>query len=87
MGADQFANATLLVDQLKVGIRVCEGRETVPDSVELGRLVFDSMSENRAERARAIELCKATSDAVKEGGSSFKNLDNLVRDLCGLGLN
>ncbi|KAI3864142.1 hypothetical protein MKW98_031734 [Papaver atlanticum] len=85
--ADQYANATLLVDQLKVAIRVCEGYGTVPDSVELGRLVFDSMSESRTERVRAIELRKASTNVVKKGGSSFKDLDRMVRDLSGLSLN
>lgn len=87
MGADQFSNATLLVDQLKVSISVCEGCGTVPDSIELGRLVFDSMSENRIERVRAMELSKASTHAVKEGGSSFKDLDRLVKDLYGFSVN
>ncbi|OVA15426.1 UDP-glucuronosyl/UDP-glucosyltransferase [Macleaya cordata] len=84
MQADQFSNATLLVDQMKVAVKVCEGARTVPDAAELGRAVAESVSENRSERVRAMELCKASHDAVKEGGSSFKDLDSLVSVLSGL---
>ncbi|KAK7281794.1 hypothetical protein RIF29_10074 [Crotalaria pallida] len=35
MTADQFVNATLLVEELKVAKKVCEGEKTVPDSDEL----------------------------------------------------
>ncbi|OVA15427.1 UDP-glucuronosyl/UDP-glucosyltransferase [Macleaya cordata] len=89
MRADQYINATLLVDQMKVAVRVCEGYGTVPNSAELGRAMAESVSEDRSEdpvRVRATEMRKIACDAVKEGGSSFKDLDSLVRDLCGLDL-
>ncbi|OVA15425.1 UDP-glucuronosyl/UDP-glucosyltransferase [Macleaya cordata] len=84
MRADQYVDATLLVDQMRVAVKVCEGADTVPDSAELGRAVAESVNENRPERIRTMELRKAAYDAVKEGGSSFKDLDSLARDLCGL---
>lgn len=79
MSADQFSNATLLVNELKVATRVCEGAETVPNSDELARLIAESVREaKRVERERAMELGKAAVDAMKEGGSSYKALEGLV---------
>ncbi|XP_073296625.1 UDP-glycosyltransferase 89B2 [Primulina huaijiensis] len=82
MGADQFSNATLLVDQLNVAIRVCEGDETVLGSDDLARILASTTYERWMEkRVRAMELSKAAADAIKEGGSSFKNLDDFVGHL------
>lgn len=82
MGADQYLNATLLVDQLKIAVRVCEGAKTVLGSDNLARFVRENRSEEWRERkARAMALSKAALDAVSEGGSSFNNLDEFVRDL------
>ncbi|GAB4843126.1 hypothetical protein Ancab_013102 [Ancistrocladus abbreviatus] len=81
MGADQFSNATLLADVLKVGTRVCEGARTIPDSDQLARIVAGSVSEDRVERIRAGEMRKAALEAVSEGGSSFKDYERLLNDL------
>ncbi|KAK6151619.1 hypothetical protein DH2020_014254 [Rehmannia glutinosa] len=81
MGADQFVNATLLVDQLDIAIRVCEGDESVLDSDDLARFLVEATSEKWAERrARAMAMSKAAIDAI-EGGSSFGDLDGFVRHL------
>ncbi|MCL7045679.1 hypothetical protein MKW94_022341 [Papaver nudicaule] len=86
MRAEQFVSATLLVDQVKVRIKVCEGMGSIPNSTELSRILSDSVSENGLElRVRATEMCKASLAAVEEGGSSFKDLDSFVKDLFGLG--
>ncbi|KAI3820922.1 hypothetical protein L1987_08476 [Smallanthus sonchifolius] len=54
MGADQFANAALRVDQLGVVKRICgSGPESVPDSVELAQLLDESLNVDRPERVRA----------------------------------
>ncbi|KZV29612.1 hypothetical protein F511_00890 [Dorcoceras hygrometricum] len=82
MGADQFADATLLVDQLNVAIRVCEGAETVLGSGDVAQILAITRSERWIEkRVRAKELSKAATDACKEGGSSFKDLDDFVAHL------
>ncbi|XP_059638721.1 UDP-glycosyltransferase 89B2-like [Cornus florida] len=78
MAAEQFFNAKLLVDELKVAIIVCEGAQTIPDSAVLARAVAELVGENRVERARAVELSKAIVDTIKEGGTSFKDVDELV---------
>ncbi|MCL7021469.1 hypothetical protein MKW94_005416 [Papaver nudicaule] len=89
MGADQFMNATLLVDQMKVAVRVCEGERTIPDAEELAQCMAESVatgSTSRNEmRSRAKELKQAAMDAVSGdeygGGSSFNDLDDLVHHL------
>lgn len=89
MGADQYTNATLLVDELKVGIRVCEGAKTVPDSAELARVVKESVDElTRCVRERVAKLSKAKAAAAagNEGGSSYVNLYGLVNRLSALPL-
>ncbi|GMH27229.1 hypothetical protein Nepgr_029072 [Nepenthes gracilis] len=82
LGADQFINAQLLVDQLGVALRVnCEGPASVPDSAELSRLLVESVSVTRPERERVWKLRVAAMDAVEEGGSSHENLNELVEQL------
>ncbi|CAN0876980.1 UDP-glycosyltransferase 89B2 [Linum grandiflorum] len=90
MGADQFTNAQLLVDQLRVGIRVGEGTEVIPDEEELGRVLEEAVAKGgmssslSLERERAEEMMTAARDAVVEGGSSFKDLDEFVEKLNGI---
>lgn len=84
MTADQYINATLLVDQLGVATRVCEGVHVIPNSAELARAVSESVSETQLERGRAKELSRAALDAVQEGGSSFRDIDELVNELSAL---
>ncbi|KAF8378533.1 hypothetical protein HHK36_029876 [Tetracentron sinense] len=81
MGADQFANARLVVDELRVGLGVREGREIVPSSTELNRAINELMGENRLKNVRAMEVRRTAVEAIKEGGSSFIDLEGLVMDL------
>ncbi|KAL8040794.1 hypothetical protein ABFX02_10G122500 [Erythranthe guttata] len=82
MGADQFLNATLLVDQLDIAVRVCEGDESALDSDDLVKFLEETRGEKWAEKkARAKALSKAAFDAMSEGGSSFNNLEGFVRSL------
>ena len=80
MGAEQFANAKLLVDELGVGIRAGENVENIPESSELARLLVESMSATRPERVRVKGLSDASLGAIK-GGSSDKDLDEFVERL------
>ncbi|CAK7338914.1 unnamed protein product [Dovyalis caffra] len=80
MGADQFYNAQLVVDELGVGIRVGEDTVKIPKSTELAQILNESMEENRPERQKARKLKEASLEAVK-GGSSNKDLDRLVKSL------
>ncbi|KAJ8553751.1 hypothetical protein K7X08_024429 [Anisodus acutangulus] len=75
MGADQFANANILVDEHKVAIRACEGAKTIPKSDELAKLLAEAVQGDVEERrARALELRKAALNGIKEGGNSFNDL-------------
>ncbi|XP_024031516.1 UDP-glycosyltransferase 89B2 isoform X2 [Morus notabilis] len=86
MGADQFINAALL-DQLKLAIRVCEGEETVSDSVDLARVLVESVREDdRAERQRAKQLREAALRATVNGGSSVKDVESFIVHLVALGV-
>lgn len=38
MGVYQFSNATLIVDELKTGVRVYEGDKTVSDAGEMAKV-------------------------------------------------
>ncbi|EEF47700.1 flavonol 3-O-glucosyltransferase UGT89B1 [Ricinus communis] len=80
MSADQFTNAQLLADELKVGIRVGEATQKIPDSDELARILAESVKKNLPERVKAKELQEAALNAVK-GGSSDADLDGLVSRL------
>ncbi|XP_027347689.1 flavonol 3-O-glucosyltransferase UGT89B1 [Abrus precatorius] len=81
MTADQFVDATLLVEQLKVARMVCEGEKTVPDVEHLGRVLAESVSENGAQKREALRLQAAALDAVRNGGSSEKDLGCLMGQL------
>ncbi|XP_060204900.1 UDP-glycosyltransferase 89B2 [Lycium barbarum] len=83
MGADQFANANILVDEHKVATRACEGAKTIPNSDKLAKLLVEAVQGNNVEerRARASELRKVALDGIKEGGNSFKDLVTFVNHL------
>lgn len=83
MGADQYTNANLLVDEHKVAIKASEGEKVVPNPDELASLLSKAVKEKGEEvRASALQLKMAAMDAIKEGGDSFNNLDNFVKHLC-----
>lgn len=82
MGADQFMDASILVDQLKVAVRMCEGAETVPDSDDLARVLQEAMSnEHRVERVGRMELLNKAAMTAIQGGSSSIDLDDFVTNL------
>ncbi|XP_058193563.1 UDP-glycosyltransferase 89A2-like [Rhododendron vialii] len=85
MEADQFVNARLLVEDTGAAVRVCEGVDSIPDSVELARKIAESMSGNTAQKVKAKELRDKAIEAVKVGGSSWKELEALVGELAQLG--
>eukprot|EP00262_Sarcandra_glabra_P010511 TRINITY_DN2579_c0_g2_i1.p1 TRINITY_DN2579_c0_g2~~TRINITY_DN2579_c0_g2_i1.p1 ORF type:complete len:526 (+),score=15.35 TRINITY_DN2579_c0_g2_i1:80-1579(+) len=82
MRADQFMNANLVVEDLGVGVRVCEGADSVPDSAELALIFSDSVGGSGSKRRNRVEeLSRAARVSVKEGGSSYRELNELVRAL------
>uniref|UniRef100_A0A5B7A3F2 Putative UDP-glycosyltransferase 89B1-like n=1 Tax=Davidia involucrata TaxID=16924 RepID=A0A5B7A3F2_DAVIN len=81
LSSDQFSNASLLVDQVGLAVRACEGGDqSVPDSAELSRLLAESVSGTRPERAQVMRLRDAALNGVK-GGSSGRDLEEFVKRL------
>ncbi|KAK8304493.1 hypothetical protein V6Z12_D04G225700 [Gossypium hirsutum] len=81
MEADQFVNAKLLVDEIGVAVRVCEGADSVPNSDELGRAVAEAMTEGGGMKTKAKDLKQKALAAVSHGESSMKDLDRVVEEL------
>ncbi|KAF8021368.1 hypothetical protein BT93_G1721 [Corymbia citriodora subsp. variegata] len=82
MEADQFVNARLLVEDMGVAVRACEGAHTVPDPDELSRAIAASMREDLPEQARVQELRRKAMEAVEPGGgSSWRGLEEFVKEL------
>ncbi|KAJ1412088.1 UDP-glucuronosyl/UDP-glucosyltransferase [Sesbania bispinosa] len=85
MEADQFVNARLLVEDMGMAARVCEGADSVPDPDELGRVISGSMSGDSPQKRRAKLMREEALRAVSEGGASSKELHELVEALLQLG--
>ncbi|KAF3790409.1 UDP-glycosyltransferase [Nymphaea thermarum] len=81
MGADQYLNARLIVDQIGVGVRVCEGGQAIPDPAALAQAVVKLVRGPNEERARAAEMKMHARQAVAEGGSSLADVEKLVKEL------
>ncbi|TYH80322.1 hypothetical protein ES332_D03G124300v1 [Gossypium tomentosum] len=65
--------------KLKVGKKACEGPQTVPNPEELARVLAESVSrEKGVERKGVMELRKAALEAVREGGSSAQDMEEMV---------
>ncbi|TXG51583.1 hypothetical protein EZV62_024107 [Acer yangbiense] len=81
MGAEQFLNAKLFVEQLRVGIRVGKGSQNIPESAMLASLLAEAVNGSRPERLQAKELYDAVLGAVVKGGSFDKHLNEFVDSL------
>ncbi|KAF5933899.1 hypothetical protein HYC85_030070 [Camellia sinensis] len=82
MNADQFTDAKLLVDQLGVAIRACEGgSHNVPDVDELTRVLGESVIGSRIERNRVMQLRNMARNAPVKEGSSTRDLEKFVKRL------
>ncbi|XAR65329.1 hypothetical protein NMG60_11009414 [Bertholletia excelsa] len=81
MEADQFVNAKLLVEDREAAVRVCDGADTVPDSAELAQTITKAMTGDTNQKMKAKQLKDAATEAVKPGGSSWRDLEGLVEDL------
>ncbi|XP_045818967.1 UDP-glycosyltransferase 89A2-like [Trifolium pratense] len=86
MEADQFVNARLLVEDMGIAVRVCEGEDSVPDPDELGRVISVVMSEDSPQKRRAKLMKEEAVGAVSKDGASSKELDELVNALQQLGV-
>ncbi|KAL8188906.1 hypothetical protein R6Q57_029426 [Mikania cordata] len=82
---DQVTDAKYLVDEWKVGIRMCRGEaeHRVIGRAEVEACIREATGGvNRAEmKMNAMKWKKAAEAAVAEGGSSDRNIQNFVDDL------
>lgn len=86
MEADQFVNAKLLVEDMGVAVRVCEGMDTVPDPNKLGQVISSIMSGDSPQKKRAKLMKEEALRAVSKDGVSSKELNELVHALQQLGV-
>ena len=87
MMAEQPLNATLVVEQIKVGLRV----ETIDGSVrgfvkkeQLEKMVRELMEGEKGEELKkeVKKFAEATRTATEEGGSSWQMLNLLIDETC-----
>ncbi|CAN6221649.1 unnamed protein product [Urochloa humidicola] len=83
MTADQFVNARLLVEEAGAAVPVSWGGiQAAPDASEVARVLGDAAGGRCARvAARAKEFAEEAAAAVREGGASRQELEELVRVL------
>ncbi|XP_015895260.3 UDP-glycosyltransferase 89A2 [Ziziphus jujuba] len=82
MEADHYLNSKLLVDEMGVALKVCEGDDGVPDSAELGKVIDESMCNvDNPHRVKVREMRDQAFEAVSDTESSCRDLDQLVKEL------
>ncbi|KAL9174237.1 hypothetical protein ABFS82_02G039100 [Erythranthe guttata] len=82
---DQVTDAKFLVDVFKVGVRMCrgaaEGRIVRRDEVEKCLRAATAGPEAAEMKANALRWKKAAEEAVAEGGSSYRNMQDFVDEV------
>ncbi|CAD6336923.1 unnamed protein product [Miscanthus lutarioriparius] len=82
MTADQFVNARLLVDELGAAVPVSwGGLKAAPAADEVARVLHTAIGGKHDVVARAKEIGAEAAAAVREGGDSWRELEELVREL------
>ncbi|KAL4570756.1 hypothetical protein LXL04_026418 [Taraxacum kok-saghyz] len=86
MMADQHLNARMVVEEIKIGLRVqtCDGSvRGFVKSEGLKKMVKDLMEGERGKevRKKVMEVGKAAKAAMAEDGSSWRTMDELIDDV------
>ncbi|KAK8458066.1 hypothetical protein SEVIR_3G295800v4 [Setaria viridis] len=90
--ADQFYNEMLILDVLRIGVGVGAGcyasKLDVRGEVISGEKIAESINkvmgddeEARMIRKKAIELCGKARSATEKGGSSYNDVEQLIKEL------
>lgn len=87
MMAEQHFNARMVVEEIKIGLRVETCNGSVRGFVKregLEKMVRELMEGERGKevRKKVKEVAEAARKAVEEGGSSYQTLDQLIDVLC-----
>ncbi|XP_019259366.1 PREDICTED: anthocyanidin 3-O-glucosyltransferase 4-like [Nicotiana attenuata] len=86
MFADQYYNEKLIVDFLKIGIRVAteEKNRVLEKKEEVEKAInqlMDEGLESEERRKKAKELAIMSKEAMQESGSSYLNIKSLIQDV------
>ncbi|KAL2528840.1 UDP-glycosyltransferase 90A1 [Forsythia ovata] len=82
MMAEQYINAKMVVEEIKIGLRV-ESRNGIVEAESLKNKVKELMEgENGNEvRKKVKEVAEAARNSIKDGGSSFRTLSQLIEEI------
>ncbi|KAL2528855.1 UDP-glycosyltransferase 90A1 [Forsythia ovata] len=82
MMAEQHLNAKMVVEEIKIGLRV-ERRNGIIEAESLKNKVKELMEgENGNEvRKKVKEVAEAARNSIKDGGSSFRTLGQLIEEI------
>ncbi|XP_044485596.1 UDP-glycosyltransferase 84B2-like [Mangifera indica] len=80
---DQSIDAKLLVDVLKIGVKIRNEENGTLGVEEVERCIMEMSNETTATemKKRAISLKEAAKKAVANGGSSDQNIDNFINEI------
>lgn len=86
MMAEQYLNANMVVEEIKVGLRVSTVDGTSKGFVaaeSLNRAVREVMDSEKGKqlREKAAEVAEAAKKAMREGGSSCNALNSLISEI------
>ncbi|KAJ0097675.1 hypothetical protein Patl1_28605 [Pistacia atlantica] len=84
----QSIDAKLLVDVLKIGVRMRNGEDEALGAKEVERCIMEMTDEMTAThmKKRATALKEAAKKAVEDGGSSDQNINNFINEIKGKSL-
>ncbi|KAJ4763910.1 UDP-glycosyltransferase [Rhynchospora pubera] len=78
--ADQYVNAKLIVEEAGIAVSAWEGH-AVPDEDVLARVITEAVGERgNAIREQSKKMQRMAAEAVREGGSSCKDIEELVQE-------
>ncbi|KAJ3707089.1 hypothetical protein LUZ61_010794 [Rhynchospora tenuis] len=92
MKAEQFVNAKLLVEAVGMALKAGAGSDVVPEADELAKVFAESVGMRAGSltdemREKAVEMQREAAVAVKEGGSSHKDVLDFVNAVSLLAIN